>query len=202
MAPRVVVAAVSLALMLAACDGGPTPAARRSGPSPAVSPSAEVRRTTVRTPKIDNRATGRAAARVALAIRDLRRTRFWRPLTRRIYVVSVGSRPGRQYVPDDGHLAEARAFPFLDDDGGGRLCDITFFPTAISDDMKLQARYFEQGLLERGPPSRRHFWAAILGHELAHCLPRRERGMPAMSPEPVAQRWEDKVLAALERDRT
>jgi hypothetical protein len=156
----------------------------------------------VQLPKIENRATGAARARLARAVRDLRATRFWRRLTKDLYMISMGSRPGRQYVPDDGHLAEARAFPFLDDDGGGRLCDITFFPTAIRDDMRLQAHFHEQGLLDRGPPTRRDFWTAILGHELAHCLPNVKDGLPALTGEAAARRWEKRVLAAIEAARS
>jgi hypothetical protein len=196
---RTLPALLVLALALAACDAGdrPGPAARPTAPSTA-SPTPERRRPSVQLPKIENRATGVTRARLARAIRDLKGTSFWRRLTKDLYVVSIGSRPGRQYVPDDGHLAEARAFPFLDDDGGGRLCDITFFPTAIRDDLDLQAHYYEQGLLDRRPPARRHFWTAILGHELAHCLPNVKDGLPALTPEPVARRWEKRVLAAIE----
>jgi hypothetical protein len=194
---RAILAAFLVATM-ASCDvkGSRTPDART--PTPTVSPTAAERTPSVELPKIDNRASGKARGRVVKAIRDLKTTPYWDRLTKHLYVVSIGSRPGRQYVPDDGHLAEARAFPFADDDGGGRLCDITFFPTAIDDDRRLQAHYFEQGLLDRGPATLRDFWASILGHELAHCLVRKENGLPALTPEPVAKRWEKKVLAALE----
>jgi hypothetical protein len=103
-------------------------------------------------------------------------------------------------VPEDGHLAEARAFPYIDDDGGGRLCDITFFNTAIEDDMRLQQDYFDEGLLDRAPPTVRDFWVSILGHELAHCLPHERNGQPALAPEPVAMKWEHRVLEAAEKD--
>lgn len=155
----------------------------------------------MRLPKLENRATGATRARLARAIGDLKATRFWDRLTEDLYMVSIGSRPGRQYVPEDGHLAEARAFPYLDDDGGGRLCDITFFPTAIADDLELQTRYHDQGLLDRAPPTRRHFWTAILGHELAHCLPNQKDGLPALTGEAAARRWEKRVLAAVERNQ-
>ncbi|MQB00083.1 MAG: hypothetical protein GEU78_07275 [Actinobacteria bacterium] len=200
MAFRALAPALVLALALAACDPSdrPPPAARPTSPA-AVSPTPEQRTPSVRLPKIDNRASGVTRARLQRAIRDLRAVGFWRRLTKNLYVVSIGSRPGRQYVPEDGHLAEARAFPFLDDDGAGRLCDITFFPTAINDDLRLQAHYHEEGLLDRAPPTRRHFWAAILGHELAHCLPNQKDGLPALTGEAVARRWEKRVLAAVER---
>jgi hypothetical protein len=178
-------------------DPGPDPQAR-STPTPAASPSVSEREPSIDTPKIDNRAGGAARGRVSLAIKDLKALGFWRRLTKNLYVVSVGSRPGRQYVPEDGHLAEARAFPYLDDDGGGRLCDITFFPTAIDDDLRLQTEYYDEGLLERAPPSVREFWVSILGHELAHCLPHQKDGQPALSPEPVAMDWEERVLKAAE----
>jgi hypothetical protein len=197
---RAVPILVALALALVACDGDDErrgPAARSTAP-PAASPSPERRTPSVRLPKIDNRASGAARARLARAIGDLRATALWRRLTKDLFVISVGSRPGRQYVPDDGHLAEARAFPYVDDDGSGRLCDITFFPTAIDDDLRLQAHYHEQGLLDRAPPTKRHFWTSILGHELAHCLPNQRDGLPALTGEAAARRWERKVLAAVE----
>jgi hypothetical protein len=200
MALRALAAVLVLVLALTACDTGdrPRPAARPTS-SAAASPTPAQRTPSVRLPKIDNRASGVTRARLQRAIRDLRAVGLWRRLTKNLYVVSIGSRPGRQYVPDDGHLAEARAFPFLDDDGAGRLCDITFFPTAIADDLKLQAHYHEQGLLDRAPPTRRHFWTAILGHELAHCLPNQKDGLPALTGEAAARRWERRVLAAVER---
>ena len=194
-------AILALALVAAtvsfACEE-PRSAPPVARPTPSPSETVSERGSTVRTPKIDNRATGKTARHIDRAISDLKEVGFWRRLTKNLYVVSVGSRPGRQYVPDDGHLAEARAFPYVDDDGGGRLCDITFFPTAMEDDLGLQQRYYDQGLLDRGPPAVRNFWTAILGHELAHCLPFERNGNPALTPEPEARQWEGKVLEAVE----
>ena len=195
---RSVVVLGALAL-LGACQPASTERPQAGVASPGPSPTISERSPSLTLPKIDNRATGHTAGNIERAIRDLKAVGMWDRLTRKLYVVSVGSRPGRQYVPDDGHLAEARAFPYLDDDGGGRLCDITFFPTAMADDRRLQERYFDQGLLERGPPRLRNFWSSILGHELAHCLPHERDGVPALTPEPQAQKWEARVLAAVER---
>lgn len=201
MALRALAPVLALTLVLAACDGGGPPRPEARPTQPAASRSPERRTPSVRLPKLENRATGATRARLARAIGDLKATRFWDRLTEDLYMVSIGSRPGRQYVPEDGHLAEARAFPYLDDDGGGRLCDITFFPTAIADDLELQTRYHDQGLLDRAPPTRRHFWTAILGHELAHCLPNQKDGLPALTGEAAARRWEKRVLAAVERNQ-
>lgn len=192
-------AALLVVTFLGACEDAPPPRPE-ARPTTSPSPTVSERGSIVRTPKIDNRATGKTAGHIERAIRDLKAVGYWRRLTKDLYVVSVGSRPGRQYVPDDRHLAEARAFPYVDDDGGGRLCDITFFPTAMADDLALQQRYFDQGLLDRGPPTVRNFWSSILGHELAHCLPHERDGNPALTPEPAAHRWEMKVLEAVEEE--
>jgi hypothetical protein len=90
-------------------------------------------------------------------------------------------------VPSDGHLADAFLTAQIDKRGAGSLCDILFFPQAMTDDLVRYENFYEQGLLPDPTPTLRQFWVSILGHELAHCL---RHG----SGEPVAERWEKKVL--------
>lgn len=135
----------------------------------------------------DNRAFGKSKPLLARAKRDLEMLGFWSDLTQHLYVVKVASRLGRTYVPDDGHLADAFLTAQIDEGGQGGLCDIMFFPTAIADDLQRWSRYHEQGYIADPPPTPRQFWAALLAHELAHCL---NHG----SGETVAERWEARVL--------
>lgn len=143
-------------------------------------------------PKVENVALGASRARLDQAISDLRRVGLWDDLTRHLYRVKLASRLGRVNVPEDGHLADAVLTAVIDDDGQGALCDVMFFPTALRDDLARWRAYFSQGLLDEPPPPARHFWAAIVAHELAHCLGH-GRG------EEVAERWEARALTVLRR---
>jgi hypothetical protein len=135
-------------------------------------------------------AVGPAKALVTEAVADLKKLGYWKELTDDLYVLKIGSRSGRASVPEDGHLADAFLTGQIDDDGGsGALCDIMFFPTAMSDDLVRYAEYYAQGLLPDPTPTVREFWVSILAHELAHCL---EHG----KGEPIAESWEKKVLEA------
>jgi hypothetical protein len=191
---RSVVLLVALALMAGACTGsvqegavgldappqeeieGGTPASR-----PITKPDGLV---------ITNAALGPSRVRVRTAIRDLRRVGLWRRLTDEHHAVRFGSRPGRDAIPEDGHLADAYLTAQIDGRRGGSLCDVMFFPAAIRDDLARWRTYHTRGLLADPAPTDREFWGAIMAHELAHCL-------DGGKGEPAAMRWERRALAAL-----
>ena len=182
------------ALLPAACTGSTEPAARRaaqtpteatSTPTPAERPALERRGA-----KIENVASGWSHRRARVAVRDLKRIGLWGRLSNRLYIVKIGSRPGRVGVPEDGHLADAVLTAQIDEEGGGAVCDIRFYPTAMGDDLVRWDQYYVQRLLPEPAPTARQFWGAILAHELAHCL-------GDGKGEPVAGRWEKRALRGL-----
>ena len=194
--PSLLMGLLVVALVAAACSGGDgrpeagpsRPPAASSVPSPTIAermPLTEPTRLV-----IDNLATGPHRRLVKQAIADLRSVGLWRRLTGELFVVEASARPGRRFVPEDGHLADA--FRTLDIRGsqGGVLCDITFYPRAMADDLVRWRSFFERGLIAEAPPSRRHLWASVLAHELAHCF-KRDNG------ETDAQRWEARALERL-----
>ena len=132
--------------------------------------------------------------RVDRAIEDLQTLGFWRPLTRHLYYLRIGSRPGVESIPEDGHLADALFSARFDRRGSGLFCDIVIFVAAIDADRARWAAYYAAGR-QRPPPSRRQFWAGVLAHELAHCR-------PGPHGERVAERWEERVLTALQRGKS
>ena len=144
---------------------------------------------------VQNAAHGGSKRLVEAAIADLKGVKLWKPLTKHLYVIKIGSRLGRSNVPEDGHLADAYLTAQIDDGVGGSLCDIMFFVTAMADDLARWRTYNQQGLLDDPAPTRRQFWASILAHELAHCL---DHG----SDEDVAERWEAKALEAIRNRKT
>lgn len=139
---------------------------------------------------ITNAALDGSRRQVARAIRDLRRIGMWRRLTRDLYAVRFATRPGRDQVPDDGHLADAYLTAQIDGRRGGSLCDVMFFPVAMAEDLDRWRSYHFRGLLGEAAPSERQFWAAIMAHELAHCL-------KGGSGEGAAMRWERRALRRL-----
>jgi hypothetical protein len=141
--------------------------------------------------RVENNAFGSSARFVRRAVRDLKRLDLWAPLTDNLYVIEIGSRLGRDDVPRDGHLADAYITGLVEEEGAGALCDIMFFPTAITDDLARWRTYHANGYLDAPPPSLRQFWAALLAHELGHCMegPRGER---------VAEEWERRALHRFE----
>ncbi|HEX2240795.1 MAG TPA: hypothetical protein VHJ82_06620 [Actinomycetota bacterium] len=148
--------------------------------------------------RVENVALGKSRVRVAQAITALKEIGLWRRLTRHLYIVRVGSRPGVTDVPDDRHLADAYLWGQIDEKGAGGVCDIMLYPRAIKDDLERAALFHAQGLADV-PPSLEHFWAAVVAHELAHCLPHRnESGFPRLAPEPTAEKWEQRALARLQ----
>lgn len=182
------------ALLLSGCstsvDGDPRDA---GGPAtPATSASGPAERGITNPPGVItvNGALGDERRLVARAIEDLKTVGLWRELTGHLYSVRVGVHPGRERIPEDGHLADAVRTIKLDGDVGGIYCQITFYSAAMSDDLVRVAGYFDQGLISTPAPTERQFYAAILGHELAHCLGQ-GRG------EAEARRWEAEVLAAV-----
>ena len=151
--------------------------------------------------KVENGALGPGRYLVRRAIADLKALGFWRRLTRHLYLVQISSRPGLENIPKNEHLADALLSAYVDERGAGPLCSIMFFPAAIERDLARQNLLHSRGLLQRPAPSVRHFYAALLAHELAHCLLGHEsrRGIPTQGPEPLARRWEDRVLEAASR---
>jgi hypothetical protein len=114
----------------------------------------------------------------------------WDKLTEHLYVIELDSRSGGANVPEDGHLADAYYTGIIDDGGGGPVCDVMFFPTAVAADLARWRDYFARGLAAEAPPSVRVFYGSLVAHELAHCKPG-PRG------EDVAMAWEERVRDAL-----
>ena len=137
---------------------------------------------------VENAANGKSVARVKRAMRDLKAVNLWLPLTKHLYKIKFQSRLGAASIPEDGHLADAFLTAGFGERAQGRLCDIMFFPNAISRDLDRWRYYYSQGALAEAPPTLRQLWAAVTAHELGHCFP----GGPG---EKVAQRWEHKALA-------
>lgn len=194
-APRLAAIVAVLALFGAACNGDPDPKAAQTSPSPSPAPSSTgPAERGITQPdgkvRVDNVAHGHSRRLVARAVGDLKAVGLWRPLTKHLFVVKLNSRLGRENVPDDGHLADVYLTAIIEDGVGGSLCDVMFFPTAMSDDLDRWRSYHAQGFLADPPPSLRQFWASILAHELAHCL---DHG----KGEPVAERWEAKALESV-----
>ncbi len=180
-----------LSLLAAACSGSERqPDAGGGSATPRPTASAKRGITTPQRLILTNSAFGRSRVRVASAIDDLRDIGYWKDLTGHLYELKVGSRLGLENIPEDGHLADAYLTAKIDGNEGGSYCDIMFFPAAMSADLERWRNYYASGLLDDPAPTFRQFWAAILGHELAHCQRNR-------NGEPAALKWEEKVLAAV-----
>ena len=188
---RLIALVLSGALLLAACaeDGSPRETPRSAASSPRPDGPRQRKLTKAELPLVHNRALGPSREVVARAVADVKRLGFWNDLAGHLFIVLIESRVGRQDVPEDKHLADAKLTAHMTPRGDGGLCSIVFYPTAMRDDLVRQGEYYEQGMLPEPPPSGRQFWASILGHELAHCAP----GQPG---EPYAQKWEKRVLDA------
>ncbi len=191
---------LGVTLVFVACSSEPVERSPRSSAPTPVEPGPEQRAAT--TPKgvvVENVAFGPSKRLARKAVADLKRLGYWRPLTKRLYVVRIQSRLGKIAVPDDGHLADVLLQAQVDRDRAGALCNIMFFPTAIREDLERWRDYWAAGYMEDPPPTERQFWVAILAHELAHCIVTEEKRqgvkVPVMSGEDVAERWEAKVLA-------
>ena len=183
------------ALLLVACEDNAsrpdTPPAASSSPSPDEPRQREL--TEADLPLVHNKALGPSHDLVERALKDLKALGFWEALTGRLFIIDIESRIGRADVPEDKHLADAQLTGHVTPRGSGSLCSIMFFPTAMTDDLRRQDEFYSQGMLPEPAPSLRHFWVAILGHELAHCAP----GAPG---EPYAEKWEERVLDAAQKE--
>lgn len=140
-------------------------------------------------PRVVNAASGVSRPRIRRAVADLKTVRMWRRLTRQLAVIQIQARSGRARVPSDGHLADAYWTAVVEPDVVGGLCSISFYPAAVAADRRRSRALFARRL---GPPlpRARLFWASLLAHELAHCLP----GQPG---ERTARRWERRAVAQL-----
>ncbi len=141
------------------------------------------------TVRLENEAFGASKRRLSQAIADLKAIGLWDDLTHHLYVVNIQSRPGTANIPDDRHLADAFLTAEIDEQGSGGLCSIMFFPAAVRAEYAELVAYADDHPAYQAPTFR-HFWASILGHELAHCF----KGQPG---EDVARRWEARVLEEL-----
>ena len=192
MMSRIVAVTLVAAFVLISCTGDQAPPARdsdgRGGP---VEDAIKERGPTRIRARVENNAFGSSAGLVRRAVRDLKRIHLWRRLTHHLYVIELGSRLGRDDVPRDGHLADAYITGVVEEEGAGALCDIMFFPTAVTDDLARWRTYHASGYIEESPPSLRQFWAGLLAHELGHCMegPRGER---------VAEMWERRAMDRFE----
>ena len=192
MMSRVLAVALVAVFVLVSCSGDqarPTREANRRG-QPVGEGIKERGPTRIRA-RVENNAFGSSARLVQRAIRDLKRLDLWGPLTHHLYVINLGSRLGRDDVPRDGHLADAYVTGVVEEEGAGALCDIMFFPTAVTDDLARWRTYYANGYIDDPPPSLRQLWASLLAHELGHCVegPRGER---------VAEKWERRAMDRFE----
>jgi hypothetical protein len=141
-------------------------------------------------PLVDNEAFGRSRRSLNRAIEDLKRVKLWGPLTSDLYRIELGSRLGQDDIPTDGHLADAYSTGVLEGDQKGALCDVMFYVEALRSDLRRWRSYHSEERVSQTPPSRRHFWAMVLAHELAHCLPH-------SNGERAAKQWESRAYQAL-----
>ena len=205
LATRVLGATVVLLLVAPACDGirpdDPRVARRHKRPGASAGakkdPDRPRKRRATKPARVHVENEGLTPAdrrRVRRAVEDLKRLGFWRDLTSHVASVRVGTRPGPERVPPDGHLADAvlnvrlGTYP-------GYSCDIMIFSQALEDDVANQTIYYSEGRLAAAPPTLRQFWAVILAHELAHCSKRGQRGEAHSTP------WERRVLEAFGASR-
>ena len=141
-------------------------------------------------PRLVIEATGVTRDRLRVAVSDLKAIDMWRDLTDHLYVIELDSRFGSANAPEDGHLADAYFTGIIDKRGGGVVCDIMFFPAAVTADLVRWRDYFARGLVAEAPPTVRAFYGSLLAHELAHC----RRGPHG---EKVATGWEERARGAL-----
>ena len=171
----------------AGCDESRPRVQSRPTTSPAPEP-------TVRGRFVVIEAVGPVRERLETAIDDLKAVDMWDRLTEHLYRVELDSRHGTANVPEDGHLADAYFTGIVVGGGGGEaggeVCDVMFFPSAITADLARWRSYYAQGAIADPAPTLRQFYGSLLAHELAHCR-RGPRG------ESVAQAWERRALDAL-----
>jgi len=188
----VAIAACTL-LLLAACDSAaPSPPDAELGRPPAASSPLRERNASPG-PRLSVHIDAPAPARrrIRTAIEDLRSIELWPGLTTHLFEVHISALEGASNVPEDEHLADAFYRPRVVRHSSGRYCGIRFYSKAMRDDLVRQRIYRAEGRLAEDPPSVRHFWAAVLAHELTHC---RNDG----SDEATALRVEGNVVDALQ----
>jgi hypothetical protein len=203
---------VIVSTVLIACDGrsafdeaSPLPsvaATPTDAPGPVEGAEQGERAVTIPKPgRIVFHEVGIFAFEIRRAIADLKRVGVWKELTSHIFQIDLSVRSGRENIPKDDHLADARFWraPMVlgtEGVGGEQLgiyCWVRFFPSAMVQDLYRWRSLYDQGMTGRVPPSRRQFWASILGHELYHCP---EAGKKTR-PEPAALAWEQRILDKL-----
>lgn len=192
---RIVLLFVAGSMVLGACEAATELSAApiaipKESPIGEAPPTSSENEATERPLKVFNNAFEESKRRVRRAIRDLKNVGLWpRLISRRLYVIEIQSREGVGRVPDDKHLADASLQGYIDADGSGGRCYILFYPVAIERDLVVQQQGYDLGYWVE-PPSLRRFWAAILAHELAHCL-KWDGG------EPFAEKWEARALEVM-----
>lgn len=195
---RLLATCLALVALAGACsDGGDAqsrPDQRATVAAPATTPAGGVaERGPLTKPDralVENLAEGPYRARIRTAIGDLKAVGMWKKLTEELFVVEISARPGRSFVPEDAHLADAYRTLDIREHHAGVLCDITFYPTAMQDDLERWQGYFDDDLTTDSPPTVRQLWGSVLAHELSHCLKR-------SNDEASAQAWERRALNAL-----
>ncbi len=143
--------------------------------------------------EVRNEATGESRLRIDRAVDDLKQLGMWAKLTPGLDIVEIGSRSGRSSVPPDGHLADAFVTSVIEQGRARTLCDVLFFAAAVERDLRRWHRFYRGRRIDSRPPRLGQYWAVLLGHELAHCLPRN-------NGERAAQRWEWRVRKAYARE--
>jgi hypothetical protein len=114
-------------------------------------------------------------------VTDLEDLGLWSRLTGHLDSHPLRALTGRSRIPRDGHLADS-LYRSLDSDGG-RFCRVTFYPSAMREDLARQRYYYERGLVRAQPPTMREFWTMILAHELTHCRDQRRGERAALAAE-------------------
>jgi hypothetical protein len=144
-----------------------------------------------------NDTRGKAKTLTMHAIADLKRMGYWRGLTKKIYAIRISTRGGTLSVREDGRLGDSLWTYYRNEKTGelGDLCDVLLFTQAVEDDVARQVSYYAEGRLDHPAPTLGQFWAVLLGHEIAHCSKRGQKG------EAYSSRWESRILAGYGIDR-
>ena len=166
--------------MLFACSSGEPEVRARPSPSPSSSPTV---------PDLELVVDGdtKGVRLVKKGIGDVKRIGLWRPLTRDVDVIAMTAFDERWRVPPKGHLADA-VLQATDENGVLQIrCDIQYYSHSIAKQLDVFRYDASFGLGLDRPRSLRELYAAVVAHELAHCL-------PGPHGEKVAQRWERKAV--------
>jgi hypothetical protein len=201
---RTLAVVAAAALVLGACtsnegESATGPKAERSASGPGEQARKKLKKRRPTGPKkalVMNVARGAARRLTRSAIADLKRMGYWDDLTEKIFAVRISSR-GVGSVPDDGRLGDSLWTYYRDDATGelGDLCDVLLFTSAVREDVARQEIYYSEGRLDHPPPTVGQFWTVLLGHELAHCTERGQKG------EGYSTKWEGRILRGYGIDR-